>query len=287
MNAEIHTLLQSDFYKVKDFKCRCVDCAKSDPEYSETFCISFVRKGNFLFNVFRNSLDSYSGCVLVTKPGYERTVTHVHTIPDECTIFEFKHSFYNELLEQYENLNFLLNNDQHATLLKINPDIELLHYKILQHIANEPGDKLMADILVMELVETVLGKITDYKPDFDVYDTNKQNHLTTIERAKVYITDHFHDNISLSEIAEHCHVSPFHFSRLFKKLTSWAPHQFLLQVRLKHAELLLKSTALPVLDVAYASGFNGVEHFTYAFRNRYKYSPANFRKADAALSKKS
>jgi AraC-like DNA-binding protein len=41
------------------------------------------------------------------------------------------------------------------------------------------------------------------------------------------------------------------------------------------------------LDVAYASGFNGVEHFTYAFRNRYKYSPANYRKADPALSKKS
>jgi AraC family transcriptional regulator len=286
MNAEIHTLLESEFYHIKDFKCHCSDCAKSDPEYSETFCISFVRKGNFLFNVFRHSLDSYTGCVLITKPGYERTVTHVHTIPDECTIFEFKDTFYAELLQQYENLNFLLNNDCHATLLKINPDIELLHYQILQHVAHGAGDKLLVDNLVMELVETVLGKITEYKPDFDIYDSDKQNHLATIERAKAYIADKFQDNISLSEIADHAHVSPFHFSRLFKRLTSWSPHQFLLSVRLKYAEILLRNTDLPVSDVAFSSGFNSIEHFSYAFRNRYKTAPINLRKTPS-FSKKS
>jgi len=283
MQADIHTLFESDFYRMVDFKCRCSDCVTSDPEYSEVFCISFVRKGNFLFNVFRNSLDSYSGCVLVTKPGYERTVTHIHTVPDECSIFEFKGTFYAELLEQYENLKFLFNHDSHATLLKVNPDIELLHAQILRHITGEPVDKLFVDNLVTEIVETVLGSITDYMPDFDAYDSSKQNHLVTIESAKAYITDHFQENISLADVADHCHVSPFHFSRLFKKLTTWSPHQFLLQVRLKHSELLLKSTALSVADIAYSSGFNSVEHFTYAFRSRYQHAPANFRKGQARI----
>jgi AraC family transcriptional regulator len=101
MNADIHTLYESDFYRIADFRCRCTECITSKPEYSQSFCISFVRKGNFLFNVFRHSLDSYNGCVLITKPGYERTVTHTHTVPDECTIFDFKTDFYRELLEQY------------------------------------------------------------------------------------------------------------------------------------------------------------------------------------------
>jgi AraC family transcriptional regulator len=292
MDADIHTLFESDHYRIRDFRCRCQDCATSKPEYNETFCISFVRQGNFLFNVFRQSLDSYTGCVLVTKPGYDRTVAHIHTVPDECTIFEFKETFYTEILEQYAGVKFLFDNDQHATLLKIHPDVELLHYQVRQHImvqqsAGQVCDKLYIDNLVTEIVETVLGKISDYKPDFDIYDSNKQNHLVTIERAKDYITRHYQENISLKEIAEHSNVSPFHFSRLFKKLTAWSPHQFLLQVRLKHSELLLKNTEIPVVDIAYSSGFNSLEHFSYAFRSRYRFAPLYFRRADAAFSKKS
>jgi len=176
-----------------------------------------------------------------------------------------------------------MSNDQHATLLKIHPDVELLHFQIWQHIAvqrvaGRSCDKLLIDNLITEIVETVLGKLSDYKPDFDIYDSNKQNHLTTIERAKDYITRHFQENISLAEVAEYSHVSPFHFSRLFKKLTAWSPHQFLLQVRLKYSELLLKNTEIPIADIAYASGFNSLEHFSYAFRSRYRSAPLYFRR---------
>ena len=161
-------MFESDYYRIKDFRCRCHDCTTSKPEYSDAFCVSFVRQGNFLFNVFRQSLDSYSGCVLVTKPGYDRTVSHIHTIPDECTIIEFKESFYKEILEQYPGVKFLTNNDQHATLLKIHPDVELLHFQIWQHIAvqrvaGRSCDKLFIDNLTTEIVETVLGKLSDYK----------------------------------------------------------------------------------------------------------------------------
>src|SRR6478735_2527026 len=132
MDANIYTLFESDFYRILDFKCLCTNCKTSKPEYSEAFCISFVRKGNFLFNVFRHSLDSYSGCVLVTKPGYQRTVTHTHTIPDECTILDFKSDFYREeLLEHYGNSKFFRNNDLHSTLIQTNKEAEILHFFIL------------------------------------------------------------------------------------------------------------------------------------------------------------
>jgi AraC family transcriptional regulator len=283
MNADIHTLFESNFYRILDFRCRCTDCITSKPEYSNAFCISVVRTGNFLFNVFRNALDSYTGRVLVTKPGYERTVTHVHEVPDECTIFEFKPSFYEAILEQYGGLKFLFDNDTHATLLKVHPEIELLHARIMREIAHRTPDKLLVDCLVMDVIKTVMGNITDYQPEFDVYDNVKLNHLVTIEMAKTYITTHFQDNISLADISNHCHVSPFHFSRLFKKLTSWPPHQFLSQVRLKYAALLLQNTEQSVSDVAFTSGFNSVEHFTAAFRERHGFAPGNYRKK---LSKK-
>lgn len=277
MDADIHTLYESDFYRIMDFRCRCTDCRTSKPEYNATFCISFVRKGNFLFNVFRRSLDSYTGCVLVTKPNYERTVTHTHDVPDECTIFEFKKDFFAALLEHYGGIPFFQDNDWHSTLIKTSAETEFLHFHIVKLVLTRSGSKLQIDNAVIEVIEKVLSNITDYKPDLKINPRLKKNHLITLERAKEYMADHFTEDISLLQIATHCFVSPFHFSRLFKTFTSVSPHQYLLTLRLKNAELLLRNTTQPMADIAFTSGFNSVEHFTAAFKQKYNCPPAAYR----------
>lgn len=277
MEADIHTLYSSDFYRILDFKCRCVSCKTSDPEYGESFCISFVRKGNFLFNVFRHSLDSYTGTLLITKPGYERTVTHVHAVPDECTIFDFKTNFYHALLEHYGGMKFFRDNDLHSTLIKTTAETEFLHAHILRLVLTNAGSKLEIDNGVMEIIDRVLASNPDYSPDGKINARLKKNHLITIERAKEYLANNFTNDISLMEIADHCHVSPFHFSRVFKTFTSNSPHQFLLTLRLKNAELLLRNTSSPITDIAFSSGFSSIEHFTAAFKKKYQSPPAKFR----------
>lgn len=285
MEADIHTLYSSDFYRMRDFKCRCTDCSTSKPEYSNSFCISFVRKGNFLFNVFRHSLDAYNGCVLITKPGYERTVAHTHTIPDECTIFDFTANFYKAVLEHYGNLKFFRDNDLHSTLIKTTPETEFLHFQAMKLARTGSGSKLLIDNLVMEILDKALGNVSEYKRDSRIHSRLKKNHLLTIEQAKDYMTRHFMEDISLTEIADHCCVSPFHFSRVFKTFTSCSPHQFLLTVRLKNAEMLLRNTSMPVADVAFSSGFNSIEYFTAAFRHRYNCPPAAFRESASSLKR--
>lgn len=278
MDADIHLIHQSDFYQIKDFICRCKECTTSKPEYNETFCISFVRTGNFLFNVFRNALDSYSGCILVTKPGFERTVTHMHAIPDQCTIIEFTSTVYQELLDRQPHLRFFHDNDKHATLFRVHPETEYLHFKIWSLINTGNFDKIEMDSLIIDLAETVLKALEDDSPNFKLDNRTKKNHLPTVELAKHYISQNYARNISLSEVANHCCLSLFHFCRVFKELTSWSPHQFLLMLRLKNATLLLRTSTLPVIDIAFSSGFNSVEHFTSTFRRKFKISPTEYRK---------
>jgi AraC-like DNA-binding protein len=276
MEADISSLYQSDFYKIIDFRCRCTNCITSKPEYSDSFCISFVRKGNFLFNVFRNSLDAYNGCALVTKPGYEHTVTHTHSVPDQCTIFQLNSNFYTELRDQYNAKGFFENNDLHSSLVKTNAELEFLHYNIFKLAVANSRTKLEIDQLVMEMIEKILERIYECRQDSRINTRLKKNHLITIERAKEFITQEFTNDISLMDIARYCHVSPFHFSRIFKTFTTSSPHQFLLSIRLKNAELLLRNTALPVADVAYTSGFNSIQYFTSAFRQKYNCPPSKF-----------
>ncbi|HEX5655461.1 MAG TPA: AraC family transcriptional regulator, partial [Chitinophagaceae bacterium] len=160
---------------------------------------------------------------------------------------------------------------------KSDAGLELLHFHTLQLLKSKSPTKLEVDNLVMEIIRKSLEAVTDYEPDPRIHARLKKNHLTTIERAKEYITSAFHEDISLMEIANYCHVSPFHFSRIFKTFTGSPPHQFLLLVRLQHAAMLLQNTRLPVADIAFTSGFNSIENFTTAFRQKYQVTPTVFR----------
>lgn len=287
VQADIHTLFTSDFYRILDFKCRCTDCTESDPEYGDSFCISFVRKGNFLFHVFRNSFHAYNGSMLITKPGYEHSVTHQHIIPDECTIIEFTREFYSGLQDHYGQrlAGFFKNHDLHSLMLKTTAETEYLHSTVLQKISDPRPVTLEIDSLVMEIAASVMHMILHYKPSGKIADGLKKNHLATVERAKEYLNTHFTTDISLFELAKHCYVSPFHFSRIFKMFTSTSPHQYIMQLRLKHAELLIKNTSFPVSDIAFTAGFNSTVYFSAAFRQKYRHAPARFRSLNAEIQK--
>nr|MBU9936678.1 AraC family transcriptional regulator [Ferruginibacter sp.] len=98
----------------------------------------------------------------------------------------------------------------------------------------------------------------------------------TIDKAKQYLSETLTKNTSLEELASHCHISPFHFSRIYKAFTGYPVHQYLQLMRLKHAGMLL-ATALPVADIAFQSGFNSIDYFSAAFKKQYRLSPSAFR----------
>ncbi len=181
------------------------------------------------------------------------------------------------ILDHYGRTSFFRNPDIHSTLHFSDPALEYLHACILSLVQAGNRDRLHIDQLVMDMIHTVLGNITDYQVNEKVTARLKRNHLGTIEKAKAYLTENFVQDISLQEMATHCHVSPFHFSRLFKAFTRVSPHQFLLAVRLKNAAVFLHNTHMPVADIGYASGFNSVEHFVAAFRQHYHCTPTYFR----------
>lgn len=278
MEAAVHILFSSDYYEICDFKCLCNECTKSNREYNEHLSLCITRSGNFYYNAFRAKLDTYTGSVLVSKPGYEYTVTHPGNLPDECTIISFKKVFYEDIEEQLQlKANwFFTNKDIQSLLLKTSPQFEQLHYSLLQAAKQISPDKLEMDSIVMEIFEEVLSRFTNYEMPQAIPAGLKKHHLVTIEKAKQFLNENLAKNISLEELARHCCISPFHFSRIYKIFTGYSVYQYLQLLRLKQAEMLL-STALPVADIAFRSGFNSIDYFSAAFKKQYKFSPSAFR----------
>lgn len=90
---------------------------------------------------------------------------------------------------------------------------------------------------------------------------------------------HMNRELSLEEIASAAHLSPFHFSRLFKKLTGATPHAYLASLRAARARDLLAETDLSVTEVGARVGYMSSSHFSKAFRQSTGISPRAYRKA--------
>jgi AraC family transcriptional regulator len=279
MLADVHIMHQSDFYKITDFACHCNICSVSNPEYNESLCISFIRKGFFGYQTFRRNDEVHAGRILISKPGYEHIASHIDDHPDITTVFEFTTDFFKEMQEQYKQASwFLTNNDIHSLLLQSNAELDYLHNNIWKKVEKGNGSKLQIDEMVIDLLERVIGVLTNSKPVPPVADSLKQFHLATVENARTFIFENFAQNVSLQQLAKHCLVSAFHFSRIFKTIMNISPHQYLTEVRLNHARVLLTTTGQSITDIAFGCGFNSPEHFATAYRQRFKESPSSYRK---------
>src|SRR5215831_844039 len=248
MKADIYLLYRSDVYRIIDFKCHCDICSVSNTEYNEGFYVSFIRKGFFEYRTFRRNEEMHVGRVLVSKPGFEHTTRHIDSQPDITTCIEFRNDFFKEIQQQYaKEAGWFFNNpDIHSLLIQCSPGSEYLHHHILQLISQKKTNSLQIDEMVMDLLHNILSTMGNIKEHAAIPGNLKKFHLGTIESAKDYILKHFRENFSLHQLAQHCCVSAFHFSRLFKTVMNTSPHQFLTSIRLQHAKQLLISTTSPV-----------------------------------------
>ena len=99
-----------------------------------------------------------------------------------------------------------------------------------------------------------------------------------IRRSVELMHTQLDQDLTLKELAAASYLSPFHFARLFKKLTGTSPHNYLAGVRATRAQLLLAETDLSVSEIGTRVGYLSGSHFTKAFRTATGATPREFRK---------
>jgi AraC family transcriptional regulator len=100
-----------------------------------------------------------------------------------------------------------------------------------------------------------------------------------VRRAVELMQAHLGRDLPLEEIAAAAHLSPFHFARLFKKLTGATPHAYLASLRAARARALLAETDLSVTEIGARVGYSSPSHFARAFRQATGTTPSAFRRA--------
>jgi len=98
-----------------------------------------------------------------------------------------------------------------------------------------------------------------------------------LRRIKEFVDAKMEDELTLCEMAQSVELSTSHFSRMFRKSTGEAPHQFVLRHRVERAKEMLRAAEARVLDVAVACGFKTQQHFARVFRQMCGVSPTEYR----------
>lgn len=97
--------------------------------------------------------------------------------------------------------------------------------------------------------------------------------------AKLYIDNHFADNIDIENVAIESHFSKFDFIRQFKRTYGKTPYNYLKKVRLSKAEELLKYSNLSIKEVCFSVGYSSISSFSGLFKKEIGIPPQEFKKA--------
>lgn len=100
----------------------------------------------------------------------------------------------------------------------------------------------------------------------------------TLQKAMLYINEHLDTTAGPQDVAAHIHMNPCYFSYYFKKQLGIPCSKYIAIRRLSNAAELLKSTEMPIYDVAFKCGFRSISSFYQLFSSLYTVSPGKFRK---------
>jgi len=93
-----------------------------------------------------------------------------------------------------------------------------------------------------------------------------------------YIQQNYSEKISIEKLAEACHLSVSTLERRFKKHMAQTPLQYIMEIRLNNARVLITESEKSMATIAQETGFVDNSHFTRAYKKRFHISPSEDRK---------
>jgi AraC-like DNA-binding protein len=106
---------------------------------------------------------------------------------------------------------------------------------------------------------------------------SRRGYSQLVHNCLDYVDFHYMEPISLKSLADQFYVSNTHLSTLFKKEVNMNLKEYIQEVRLRHARLMLNTTRLPIQEIASNCGFFDVNYFTRVFRKVHGISPRAYR----------
>lgn len=129
-------------------------------------------------------------------------------------------------------------------------------------------EALLNNYIVNILTELLIGRDMEHSVNVSA---------NIIEDMVAYINEHLAGPLTLEELASQASLSPFYFSRLFKKETGFTPHGYVITARVNNAKFLLKSSNATIKEICFGTGFTSESSFCTTFKKITGSTPSEYR----------
>jgi AraC family transcriptional regulator len=164
------------------------------------------------------------------------------------------------------------------------PLVAQIARSLASEVESGPGDRLLVDGLSVVLALQLARRFASGRRatrDADRRGGNGALPRERLQRVLDYIESRLGEELTLAELAGIACLSPFHFSRCFKRAVGVGPQRYVARRRVERAREMIRRTDEPLAPIAHTLGFADQSHFTKAFRRETGLTPARFRAAAA------
>lgn len=135
------------------------------------------------------------------------------------------------------------------------------------------------EILRSDTISDLRSRMRDFIDDVirEVSQGRRRMNLKVFEKAVKYIYNNFRNAISLEDVSNHVHLSPYYFSRGFKSFTGITFVEYITRLRIDEAKRLLLTTDLNIGEVGERAGYSDPNYFGRVFKNIMGIPPSKFR----------
>ena len=231
-------------------------------ESFDSFLLMYIQKGSLSLNLNGHEqtvnkgqlvlLDCYSRHAYSTKTGWECLWCHFDGITAR--------HWYQNIVSRFGNVFSLP--DPQPIISKLGSIYDVF---FSGGIVREPLlSKYLTDILTAILLYTSS-------------DARAESYVNLAEKVTAFISEHFAEKLTISQLASLVSLSDYHFIRIFKRQTGFTPHEYILNTRMNTARYLLKNSTLSVKDICFSTGFSCESVFCSAFKRTEGITPAQYR----------
>lgn len=168
------------------------------------------------------------------------------------------------------------------------PDDIYRFLMVIQNLVEEKDrevqNKKMEDGEQQEVLKqnhTLREMIQEMEKNLERHYTSIERHLycgdDTIRRAVIFMQDNIGEEITLQKVAKEIFCSPTYLSYLFKKKTGENFSEYIVHMRIKRAQSLLRTTDLSVSQIAEMVGIGNSSYFSKVFTKTIGISPNKYR----------
>jgi AraC family transcriptional regulator len=195
---------------------------------------------------------------------------------DEATIFILDPAFLRRIAIESDCLN--------PDRVELKPILQAHDPKLLnlslsflhEMQTNGLGGRLYNECLANQFAIHLLRHYCACEPVFHTYNGGLSH--PALVQAIDYIHEHLDEKLTLEAIASHLNLSVYYFCTLFTQSMGISPYQYVLQQRVERVKYLLKTSPLPLSEIAVRCGFNDQTQMNKHFRKLAGMTPKAYRK---------